>query len=166
MTPLGPQTKSVTSEFSIAPFFVFFLEISCPQGWRAFDGYCYLVSSQVLTWSQARSFCIEKGGELVKITSQRENDFVLSLARKEASSLKEVWIGLKRNGGDWYWSDYSLPKYANWAPKEPSNSAEECAHMYTGHSQHLPYKASGSWNDLFCNGLEGFSNGLVCKQLP
>ena len=143
-----------------------FLGISCPQGWRAFDDYCYLASSQVLTWSQARDFCIEKGGELVKITSERENDFVLALARQRASSVKEIWIGLRRNAGGFYWTDNSFSKYTNWAPKEPNNDQEQCVHMWTGHSDDLPYKASGTWNDLFCSGAANFQLGLVCKLLP
>lgn len=138
------------------------LEISCPQSWTAFDGYCYLVSSEILNGDQAPGFCIEKGGELVKITSQRENDFVLALVRKEAPSMKDVWIGLRRNGDGWYWSDNSLPKYTNWAPNEPNNKAEICSQMWHGHTDHLPYTASGSWNDIFCSRR----HGVVCKRLP
>jgi len=119
-----------------------------------------------LTWFQARDFCIEKGGELVKITSERENDFVLALARQRASSVKEIWIGLRRDAGGFYWTDNSFPKYTNWAPNEPSNDQEQCVHMWTGHSDHLPYKASGTWNDLFCSGAANFQLGLVCKLLP
>lgn len=122
-----------------------------------------MVADQSSSGTNAPGFCTEKGGELVKIENERENEFVLALARKEAPpSVKSVWIGLKRNGGHWYWSDNSLPKYFNWAPNEPSNSEEKCTNMYIRYSDGLPNKASGSWNDLFCSELKG----LVCKRLP
>lgn len=43
---------------------------------------------------EARSFCQSLGGDLVKITSAEENEFVLYLARKFAGNGKPAWIGL------------------------------------------------------------------------
>ena len=39
-------------------------------------------------------YCKELGGNLVKINSQEENEFVLNLVNKLAPSLKQIWIGL------------------------------------------------------------------------
>ena len=119
-----------------------------------------MVSKLMFNGDQAQAFCIEKGGELVKITSERENDFVLALVRKER--MEDVWIGMKRIGDHWYWSDNSLPKYTNWAPHEPNNKEEKCSQMWNGHSVNLPNQASGKWNDIFCDR----KHGLVCKRLP
>ena len=166
------HVPGITSENTVHPLSNFhcctklidciLLVIPCPQDWTTFEGYCYLVSSQEYKGDEARLFCIEKGGELVKITSDRENDFVLALAREEQPPPKDVWIGMRRKGGHFYWSDNSLPKYTNWAPHEPNNHAEECSQMWTSHSDNLPNKASGTWNDIFCDR----KHGLVCKRLP
>ena len=71
----------------------------------------------------------------MKITNARENEFVLALARKSAPSRKQVWIGLMWTANGFYWSDYSVPVYKAWAPKEPNgNSHEPCGNMWTRQS--------------------------------
>ena len=106
------------------------------------------------------------GGDLVKITSARENEFVLALVRDKASASKQVWIGLTFIAGDFYWSDYSVPVYKAWAPNEPNGrSREPCGIMWTGHTTHLPNRASGYWNDRICGVHSLFPAGLVCKKL-
>jgi len=141
----------------------------CPEGWVKFDSFCYLASDKAMTWSEAQAYCKECGGELVKITNVRENDFVLALARKVAPSLKLVWIGLKWDSSAkaYFWSDYSDPAYKNWAPNEPNGNAKEpCSNMWTGDTGHLPQRASGYWNDLTCGVHSNWASGLVCKRLP
>jgi len=111
------------------------------------------------TWHQAQAYCLTLRGELVKINSAEENEFVLALARKEASSKSNVWIGLKWNSGKnaFLWSDHSVPVYANWAPGEPNGkAAEPCGHIYTGFPG-----LTGYWNDISCG-----PRGFVCKRLP
>ena len=103
------------------------------------------------------------------MSNAEENEFVLSLVRRKAPSLKQVWIGLSwRYGAKRFsWSDNSLPVYTNWAQGEPTRRAGElCGHMYTGHTKGLPYRASGNWNDIRCEIIPRFPNGHVCKRLP
>ena len=47
----------------------------------------------------------------MKITSEPENDFVLALARQRASSVKEIWIGLRRNAGGFYYNNNNNKLY-------------------------------------------------------
>ena len=47
-----------------------------------FKSYCYFVSSSIKTWHQAQAYCKGLGGELVKINSDEENEFVLKLVHK------------------------------------------------------------------------------------
>ena len=142
----------------------------CPTGWTAFKtGYCYLVSSSIKTWYQAQAYCQARKGALVKINSGEENEFVLELARKNAPSVKQVWIGLKWESSvnKFLWYDKSFPVYTNWAPHEPNGHAgEPCGHLFTGHTSYLPNRASGYWNDLTCGIRTGWHCGLVCKRLP
>ncbi|KAL9988363.1 hypothetical protein ACROYT_G002800 [Oculina patagonica] len=141
----------------------------CPSGWESFDSFCYLAMSGngTLTWHQAQQYCQEMGGDLVKITNEQENVFVLALARKKAPSMKQIYIGLRWTANAFYWSDYSLPVYKNWAPHEPNGNAREpCSNMWTGHTSPLPIRASGYWNDRPCHGIPYFPCGFVCKALP
>jgi len=134
----------------------------CPSGWTRFKSYCYLVSSSTKTWHQAQAYCRALRGELVKINSVEENEFVLALARKEASSKSHVWIGLKWNSGKnaFLWCDHSVPVYTNWAPGEPNGkAAEPCNHLYTGIAG-----LTGYWNDISCGTRN--DRGFVCKRLP
>lgn len=112
-------------------------------------------------------YCKEMGGDLVKITSARENEYVLALARKELPQMKQVWIGLQWIENGIYWADYSALSYTNWAPNEPNGGANEpCGHMWIGHATNLPGRASGFWNDIGCDANAGLPNGIVCKRLP
>lgn len=129
----------------------------CPQGWVPYNSYCYMAWDSIKTRNEAQQFCVQRGAELVKITSQAENDFVLALAREKAPSVKQVWIGLRyqRSVRAFYWF-----------PHEPSgNGNEQCGHMWTGRTTRFPARASGYWNDISCATKKVFPNGLVCKKL-
>ena len=136
----------------------------CPIGWTHFKSYCYFVSSAVKSWQAARTYCKSKGGDLVKIHSDEENEFLLNLVYKHAPSTKQVWIGLKWDArlSKFIWTDNALPKYTNWNPGEPNGQASEpCSNMWTGHAG----GSSGYWNDRPCLNRV-FPCGLVCKRLP
>ena len=59
-----------------------------------FKSYCYFVSSSMKTWDQAQAYCKGLGGELVKINSDEENEFVLKQVHRRALPVKQVWIEL------------------------------------------------------------------------
>ena len=135
----------------------------CPGDWSHYSGFCYHVSNIPCNQRQARSFCHSLHGDLVKVTSVEENEFVLYLARKFAGNGKPAWIGLFYHAPSraYYWTDNSVPTYTDWAPKEPNGySKEPCAAMYTG-SSHLPTWATGYWNDILCT----VKYNTVCKKL-
>ncbi|XP_068761939.1 perlucin-like protein [Montipora capricornis] len=145
---------------------------SCPEGWVLFDDFCYNARDTVKTWQEARDYCSEMNADLVKITSQQENDFVLALARRDAPDVEQVWIGLlwHARGANFWWSDLSVPVYKNWAPNEPNGNANEpCGMMFTGKkTDQRPQTASGYWNDLKCSRDQAYQNwecGFVCKKL-
>ena len=104
----------------------------------------------------------------MKINSAEENEFVLNLVTQKAPSLKQVWIGLKWSTNNFYWHDHSVPVYTNWAPGEPNGKGREpCGHMrMDGHSDRLPNRAAGYWNDTSCHVISSVSNGIVCERLP
>ncbi|XP_053087449.1 C-type lectin domain family 6 member A-like [Pangasianodon hypophthalmus] len=109
----------------------------CEEGWKSVGLKSYYFSTFKLTWTQSRDYCVEKGGHLVIITSQTEQDFV-------SSQIGEThWIGLNdlETEGKWMWVNnqplnemgitfwFSAPE----GPHEPDNwknedpSGENCA---------------------------------------
>ena len=142
----------------------------CPNSWTRFNGYCYLVSSSIKSWSQAQAYCRSMGGNLVKINHAEENEFVLNLVQKKAPSVKQVWIGLKWVSHGFYWYDYSVPVYTNWAPHEPNGKAgAPCSQMWVaahGNGAYVPGRVTAYWNDIPCHVTSDLPNGIVCKKLP
>ena len=72
-----------------------FLGYHCPRGWMQFKSLCYFVSSSIKTWHQAQAYCKGLGGELVKINSDEENEFVLKQVHRRALPVKQVWSGTR-----------------------------------------------------------------------
>ena len=90
------------------------------------------MSGSIKTWDHAQEFCKHRGGELVKINSFEENEFVLKLVNQCDPPLKQVWIGLrwKPYAKTFLWSDNSIPFFKYWAPYEPNGKAREpCGHI-------------------------------------
>lgn len=88
------------------------------------------------------------GGDLAKITSSAENQFILDLVTKQQKiTVYGVWLGLHRKADNkFYWADDTLlAGYSNWNTGEPNNVAEKCAHMYSKRSAR-----GGKWNDVSC----------------
>ena len=100
-----------------------------------------------LEWSDARRNCQKLGGDLAKITSASENQFVFDLVTKQTKITSfGAWLGLHRKADNkFYWADDTLlAGYSNWYPGEPNSVAKKCARMY------LKGSAKGKWNDLLC----------------
>ncbi|KAI2653108.1 Asialoglycoprotein receptor 2 [Labeo rohita] len=71
------------------------------DGWIACRGKLYLFNSDKLNWSNSRDVCVLKGADLVTITNQTEQNFLVS-------KIKEThWIGLNdlETEGHWVWND-------------------------------------------------------------
>ncbi|XP_047665779.1 C-type lectin domain family 6 member A-like [Tachysurus fulvidraco] len=111
----------------------------CEEGWKSLGLKCYYFSSFKLNWEQSRDYCVEKGGHLVIITSQTEQDFVVSQIGETH------WIGLNdlETEGQWMWvnnkplmeTGVMFWSRAPEGPNEPDNwkaedpSGENCASL-------------------------------------
>ncbi|KAK6752928.1 hypothetical protein RB195_003993 [Necator americanus] len=122
---------------------------------RAMDGERMLSDESVFfgqKWDDAEAFCVEQGGHLASIHSERENTFVANLARtnKEQTNPHDLtWIGLQAKGSSWEWSDRSKVDYINWAPKQPDNPGKEnCVEIAQDTSDHGWYE---NWNNENCD---------------
>ncbi|XP_051729709.1 C-type lectin domain family 4 member F-like [Ctenopharyngodon idella] len=69
------------------------------DGWIVYHGKLYLFSSDQLNWWSSRDVCISKGADLVTITNQSEQDFLVSKINVTH------WIGLHDldTEGHWVW---------------------------------------------------------------
>ena len=115
-----------------------------PSATKCFNGNRYEYYDHTMTWNQAYRVCEKKGGHLVTITSQEENDFVLDLANDFENNY--CWLGGTdfASEGNWYWVNSEKFSYSNWRSGEPNDDCgtEEYMHM------RVLDDYAGQWNDL------------------
>lgn len=100
------------------------------------NGHLYLPVQNNVTWFEAVADCDQRGGYLVTIQSDSENDFVYNL-------LNGSWLGGtdKAIEGTWVWITGEAWEYTNWGVVELNNDGH---YLVLGtDSDHLP----GDWND-------------------
>lgn len=99
------------------------------------------------TWSEANNICMAKSGHLVTITSQQEEQQVISLV--ESKGIEFAWMGgytsERDNGVFAHWVTGEEWSYQNWFPGEPSHTDLDGAPEF----YLLLWKIRGqwSWND-------------------
>lgn len=99
------------------------------------------------TWSEANNICMSKGGHLVTITSQQEEQQIISLV--ESKGIEFAWMGgytsERDNGVFAHWVTGEEWSYQNWFPGEPSHTDLDGAPEF----YLLLWKIRGqwSWND-------------------
>ena len=65
------------------------------------------------TWDAGNSMCSESNGNMVKLSSEEDNQDMRDIVGRDSTSA--VWIGASNTGGSWKWMDGTpLP----WAPPE------------------------------------------------
>lgn len=137
-----------------------------PDGAVMWNGHYYMAYDSSMTWSEAKAFCEENGGYLASITSSAEQQFVSSLVSTGNKNL--YWIGLYKNGDDWFWANGETYSYENWAEGEPNNvfNGTEC--VCEIYSRDYDGFHTGEWNDSRESGgtlsfwtLE--NTGIICE---
>lgn len=123
------------------------------------NGTAYEVFDYAVDWQTAEAICEAKGGHLVRIDSNIENESVVALANRGKKS--EYWINAtdRVSEGIWMDSDGNNLIYTNWLSGEPNNdfNAEQYAALQ---------KTDGKWYDF-----KGFSPmyrsvGFICEYEP
>ena len=112
-----------------------------------YDGYCHTSISNTtgVSWEEARTDCISRGGDLSTIVSSTQNS---QFSSSVTSSSSTCWIGLNditndagTDGSNFVWADGSTSTYRSFYPNEPSGgSSEDCVIFYYG-----------SWWDRSCS---------------
>ncbi|XP_022803040.1 macrophage mannose receptor 1-like, partial [Stylophora pistillata] len=126
-------------------------ESICPEGWVHYGNSCFLVIDiPIREWKAARRNC-RKLGDLAKITSATQNQFLLNLLKKQVRfTSRGAWIGLQRRGSNtFYWTDDTpLTGYTAWKVGEPNNVFEKCVHLI-GKNWRWDFTPR-KWNDIYC----------------
>nr|B5U6Y6.1 RecName: Full=Snaclec CTL-Eoc124; AltName: Full=C-type lectin-like CTL-Eoc124; Flags: Precursor [Echis ocellatus]CAQ72892.1 C-type lectin [Echis ocellatus] len=130
---------------------VVFLSLSgtgadCLPDWSPYQGHCYRVFNQKMTWADAEKFCTEQanGGHLASFHSSKEVDFMVSLAFPMLK-VDFVWIGMSDFWRDceWKWSDGAKLDYKAW------NNELNCFVSKTTDNQWLRWDCSRT-NNVAC----------------
>uniref|UniRef100_A0A3B3VL71 C-type lectin domain-containing protein n=1 Tax=Poecilia latipinna TaxID=48699 RepID=A0A3B3VL71_9TELE len=131
------------------------------SGWRQHGSNCYKFKSETMkSWSAARHDCVEEGGDLVSITSQAENTYVMGTL---SSTHLDFWIGLSTlvrgtcRGKERLWTDGSPFRYIHSKIcVSPAGSPDD----YFGEDCLSILINGGYWNDDNCQNKRGY----ICKR--
>uniref|UniRef100_A0AAZ1WZH7 C-type lectin domain-containing protein n=1 Tax=Oreochromis aureus TaxID=47969 RepID=A0AAZ1WZH7_OREAU len=133
----------------------------CEEGWEQHGGTCYNFSISKSSWNKSRDVCRAKGGDLVKIDSREEQNFLQRrLSEIMTGGEDKFWIGLTDSAveGRWLWVDGSPldQSLKFWKGTEPDNwkgtkgkhpDGEDCVRMgEKGGAKDLQW-----WFDAFCS---------------
>ena len=117
--------------------------------YQVFNGHYYTIIDSGMSWTDAKEHCEKLGGHLVTITSQDENDFVLSIAN--AGTKKAYWIGLYYdNGQNWVTGEsFSFHKLS-------SSELRENVPYYDIFTKRSGYaNETGEWDNTWTDGDRG-----------
>uniref|UniRef100_A0A3Q2ZSA1 Collectin-12-like n=1 Tax=Kryptolebias marmoratus TaxID=37003 RepID=A0A3Q2ZSA1_KRYMA len=124
------------------------------RDWAFHEGKCYYFNTNRTSWSDSRRFCRDLGGDLVKIDSREEQEFLVG---KMTTWENEFWIGLtdSETEGRWLWVDGSPlnESLSFWNTGEPNDvktdnsEGEDCVGLdMRGRDGDLK-----TWNDQSCD---------------
>nr|XP_049593092.1 uncharacterized protein LOC125979185 isoform X7 [Syngnathus scovelli] len=139
------------------------------NGWSPHGSNCYKKMETPNGWLGARHNCLWEGGDLVSITSEDEEMFVM-----EQMGNKPFWIGLSNLNCNETWCQFFkageksvtwsytsvTPTYANWDPRQDQSSDDEsCVYVNQGvHGDSQPSK----WRRGSCRS----SLAYMCERSP
>lgn len=119
-----------------------------------------VVTTQNISWMDAKAAAIARGGYLATITSASESDFVRNLVILTSGALVQApsgrwlgpWLGgfqpanSSEPGDGWSWANGEAWGYTNWDANQPDNNqsfgAENYLHLSTNSATF-----TGTWND-------------------
>ncbi|XP_062990558.1 C-type lectin lectoxin-Thr1-like [Elgaria multicarinata webbii] len=130
----------------------------CPMEWLPYQGYCYKLFHEKVSWSDAELACRYnmRGSHLASIHSDAESAELAKYIVKYRKDGGNVWTGLRAPLKDrvWRWSDQSSASYKAWNDGEPNNlrNEENCVELWSPSGYML-------WNDESCKSERAF----LCK---
>lgn len=118
-----------------------------------YNGHCYKLFNNGMTWEQAKAACERQGGHLVTITSSQEQAVIENLLRSRGNK-NNYWLGAYRNGSSWAWVTGERFSYTHWSGGQPDNfrGRENRLSMYRNRNPR-GYNKLGEWNDSAPDGV-------------
>lgn len=118
-----------------------------------YNGHCYKIFNEGMTWEQAKAACERQGGHLVTITSSEEQAVIENLLRSKGNK-NNYWLGAYRNGSAWAWVTGERFSYTYWSGGQPDNfqGRENRLSMYRNRNPR-GYNKLGEWNDSAPDGV-------------
>uniref|UniRef100_A0A671NYQ3 C-type lectin domain family 4 member M-like n=1 Tax=Sinocyclocheilus anshuiensis TaxID=1608454 RepID=A0A671NYQ3_9TELE len=110
------------------------------DGWLYSNFSFYFISSLKKTLNESKSYCMERGADLIIINDREEQAYIFS---NMVSRGNEFWIGLTDSDeeGRWKWVDGSTLTSGFWGSGEPNGQrGENCVVSYPS-----------GWYDYPCN---------------
>ncbi|KAI4903512.1 hypothetical protein NFI96_027557 [Prochilodus magdalenae] len=137
----------------------------CAPDWIKFQDKCYKVELEPKTWTDARTYCIESGGNLASVSYALQQAFLNTKMAHDITP--DLWIGFSNLAGRRFkWTDGSPVKFTNWLTESSEFYGMENMCTAMGGSQ--TRKQLGKWIKKDCNDTIGFicSRGLDRVIVP
>jgi hypothetical protein len=126
---------------------------AAPVQWAGNGHWYEIVSAPGMAWADASAAAQAAGGYLATLTSQAENDFVVSLG----VGAQPLWLGATQAANatsatdGWQWVTGEAWSFTNWASSEPNNFPAETALAFA-------FFQPGTWNNAPID-FTGYTNG-------
>ncbi|KAK5971730.1 C-type lectin domain-containing protein [Trichostrongylus colubriformis] len=153
----GRESSAFDGKSNVRPVFVAVYK----DGWAILGKYekAYKVIRDKKTWAEADAACKSEGAQLASIMNKEINDFIWDITKSSPDQVdpeSQIWVGGRKVGGSWMWTDGKKWDYVNWASGEPNNALgkEDCLQIYAHPKRY------GTWNDFFCDRKLDF----VCQK--
>ncbi|KAK4303964.1 hypothetical protein Pmani_024063 [Petrolisthes manimaculis] len=121
------------------------------------NGYCYMMSSEAVSWGRASAACVKEGGHLASIHSLGEMVLVTDLIK---AHIHPLWLGLANMQDAGYgWSDGTALDFLNWGVNEPDKTHAEGREELQ--CVEVSIVETGAWSNTHCLDLRRY----ICKKL-
>ncbi|XP_061147445.1 macrophage mannose receptor 1-like [Syngnathus typhle] len=108
----------------------------CDPGDFLYKGSCYHFGRMERTWKEAEKFCQESKGHLASVLSWDEGKFLAAQAPYAGGY--QPWVGLKKNKGNFEWSDATPTGKIEWVPDRPAGRGDCASLSQTGKLEDRP----------------------------
>ncbi|XP_078519695.1 macrophage mannose receptor 1-like [Lissotriton helveticus] len=137
----------------LEPGHVDIIDPGCSKGWNRHGYYCYLLTQQATTFSEANDTCIKHNAFLTTVRDRYEQAYLTSIIGLRPD--KYYWIGLSdiQEKGTFKWTNEEAVVFTHWNSEMPGRKPG-CVAMRTG-------AAGGLWDVISC--AEKIKP--ICKQL-
>jgi hypothetical protein len=131
-----------------------------------FGGYTFSLTQSAESWTAAEAEAVADGGHLASITSQAEENFIISaFCNVPENTAVPLWIGATDGNQThvYHWTDGSPFSYTDYASGEPNDNGgnEDYLTVNWEYARGDGNATLGLWNDTPLNGTTGFGGNTT-----